>query len=99
MRTTKLRQKLVDQIEEIQKRLPAPLPVAEGIRDGDYRLTPDGPGDEPLPGKGDRFDYGVRVLLSACNPENPLRYRRSISAPTAWTWPRTRSPLLSNRDT
>jgi len=54
-----LRQKLVEQIEEIQKRLPDPLPVAEGVRDGDYRLTPDGPGDEPLPGKGDRFDYGV----------------------------------------
>jgi len=35
-----LRQKLVEQIEEIQKRLPDPLPVAEGIRDGDYRLTP-----------------------------------------------------------
>lgn len=58
-----LRQKLVEQIEEIQKRLPAPLPVAEGIRDGDYRLTPDGPGDEPLPGKGDRFDYGVQCCF------------------------------------
>jgi hypothetical protein len=39
--------------------MPAPLPVAEGVRDGDYRLTPDGAGDEPLPGKGNRFDYGV----------------------------------------
>jgi len=58
-----LRQKLVDQIEEIQKKLPDPLPVAEGIRDGDYRLTPDGPGDEPLPGKGDRFDYGVQCCF------------------------------------
>ncbi|HET6961549.1 MAG TPA: PSD1 and planctomycete cytochrome C domain-containing protein, partial [Terriglobia bacterium] len=58
-----LRQKLVNQIEEIQKRLPDPLPVAEGIRDGDYRLTPDGPGDEPLPGKGDRFDYGVQCCF------------------------------------
>ena len=58
-----LRQTLVDQIEEIQKRLPSPLPVAEGIRDGDYRLTPDGPGDEPLPGKGDRFDYGVQCCF------------------------------------
>jgi hypothetical protein len=58
-----LRQKLVEQIEEIQKRLPPPLPVAEGIRDGDYRLTPDGPGDEPLPGKGDRFDYGVQCCF------------------------------------
>jgi hypothetical protein len=54
-----VRQKLVDQINELQKRLPPPLPIAEGIRDGDYRLTPDGPGDEPLPGKGDRFNYGV----------------------------------------
>ena len=30
--------------------LPKPLPVAAGIRDGDYRFTPDGPGDEPVPG-------------------------------------------------
>jgi uncharacterized protein DUF1553/uncharacterized protein DUF1549/cytochrome c len=58
-----LRQKLVEQIEEIQKRLPPPLPVTEGVRDGDYRLTPDGPGDEPLPGKGDRFDYGVQCCF------------------------------------
>ena len=35
----------------------------EGIRDGDYRLTPDGPGDEPLPGKGDRFNYGVECCF------------------------------------
>ncbi len=55
----KVRQKLLAEIQEIQKRLPPPLPVAEGIRDGDYRLTPDGAGDEPLPGKGDRFNYGV----------------------------------------
>ena len=54
-----VRRKLVEQIEEIRKRLPPPLPVAEGVRDGDYRLAPDGPGDEPLPGKGDRFNYGV----------------------------------------
>lgn len=58
-----MRQKLVDQIVEIQKRLPSPLPVAEGVRDGDYRLTPDGPGDEPLPGKGDRFNYGVECCF------------------------------------
>jgi hypothetical protein len=57
------RQKLVEQIEELQKKLPAPLEVAEGIRDGDYRLTPDGAGDEPLPGKGDRFNYGVECCF------------------------------------
>ena len=54
-----VRQELVKQIQEIQKRMPPPLPIAEGIRDGDYRLTPDGPGDEPLPGKGTRFEYGI----------------------------------------
>jgi len=43
-------QKLQGQIREIEKRLPQPLPVAAGIRDGDYRFTPDGPGDEPAPG-------------------------------------------------
>ena len=59
----KARQTLLDQIQEIQKKLPPPLPVAEGIRDGDYRLTPDGPGDEPLPGKGDRFNYGVECCF------------------------------------
>ncbi len=58
-----VRQKLLEQVEEILKRMPAPLPVAEGVRDGDYRLTPDGAGDEPLPGKGNRFDYGVECCF------------------------------------
>jgi len=58
-----IREKLLDQIEELLKRMPAPLPVAEGVRDGDYRLTPDGRGDEPLPGKGNRFDYGVECCF------------------------------------
>jgi hypothetical protein len=54
-----VREKLLDQVEDLLKRMPAQLPMAEGVRDGDYRLTPDGRGDEPLPGKGNRFDYGV----------------------------------------
>ena len=29
-----------------------------GIRDGDYRLAPNGLGDEVQPGKGDREDFG-----------------------------------------
>jgi hypothetical protein len=37
---------------EIEKERPKPIPVAMGITDGDYRFTPDGPGDEPAPGKG-----------------------------------------------
>ncbi len=43
-------QKLQAEIRNLEKRLPKPLPVAAGIRDGDYRFTPDGPGDEPVPG-------------------------------------------------
>jgi hypothetical protein len=58
-----IRRKLLGQIDELQKRLPPPLPVTEGVRDGDYRLTPDGRGDEPLPGKGNRFDYGVKCCF------------------------------------
>jgi hypothetical protein len=44
------RSKLQEQIRVLRAQLPAPLPVAAGIRDGDYRFTPDGPGDEPVPG-------------------------------------------------
>jgi len=58
-----IREKLLDQVEELLKRMPAPLPVAEGVRDGDYRLAPDGAGDEPLPGKGNRFNYGVECCF------------------------------------
>ncbi len=54
-----VRKPLLDQIEALLKQMPAPLPVADGVRDGDYRLTPDGAGDDPLPGKGNRFEYGV----------------------------------------
>ncbi len=39
------------QLSAIEKERPAPIPVAAGITDGDYRFTPDGPGDEPAPGK------------------------------------------------
>jgi hypothetical protein len=41
---------LESRIKEIERKLPPPLPVAAGVRDGDYRFTPDGPGDEPVPG-------------------------------------------------
>ena len=30
--------------------------MAMGMTDGDYRFTPDGPGDEPAPGKGKKRD-------------------------------------------
>ena len=44
------REKLQSQLSKLRAQLPKPLPVAAGIRDGDYRFTPDGPGDEPVPG-------------------------------------------------
>ena len=43
---------LTRRIKELEKQLPAPLPVAMGIRDGDHRLAPMGPGDDEAPGKG-----------------------------------------------
>ena len=46
------------QIEELKKRMPPELPRAMAVRDGDYRFAPDGLGDEKLPGKGEREDYG-----------------------------------------
>jgi hypothetical protein len=49
-------------IEVIGERLPAPLPVAEGVRDGDYRLSPDGLGDSHIPGTG-RPDYGIKCCF------------------------------------
>jgi hypothetical protein len=48
---------LLEKIAALEKEMP-PTPYAvEGIRDGDFRLAPDGPGDEPSPGKTYRPDY------------------------------------------
>jgi hypothetical protein len=46
-------------IDAILERLPDPLPVADGVRDGDYRLAPDGLGDSTIPGTG-RPTYDVK---------------------------------------
>jgi hypothetical protein len=54
----KKRAALLAKIKEIEDRLPDPLPVADGVRDGDYRLSPDGLGDSHIPGTG-RPDYGL----------------------------------------
>ena len=50
-------EKLKENIKTIEKDFPEPLPVAMGIRDGDYRFAPNGPGDEVQPGKGNREVY------------------------------------------
>ncbi|HUS06426.1 MAG TPA: PSD1 and planctomycete cytochrome C domain-containing protein [Bryobacteraceae bacterium] len=46
------KQRITAQIAQLEKERPTPIPLAAGITDGDYRFTPDGPGDEPAPGKG-----------------------------------------------
>ena len=48
----KEKRRLSAEIAEVERTRPKPIPVAAGITDGDYRFTPDGPGDEPAPGKG-----------------------------------------------
>ena len=58
----KKRGELLAKIKQIEERLPAPLPVADGVRDGDYRLSPDGLGDSHIPGTG-RPDYGLKCCF------------------------------------
>ncbi len=64
---------LQQQIAAIEKELPAELPRAMGVRDGDYRFAPDGPGDEVQPGKGDReiYDAEGTFLPEAGKPYQP----------------------------
>ena len=50
---------LAAQARAIEKERPAPIPLAAGITDGDYRFAPDGQGDEPAPGKA-RLDAGLK---------------------------------------
>jgi len=49
-------------IQEMVDRLPPPLPTADGVRDGDYRLAPDGQGDSHIPGTG-RPVYNVKCCF------------------------------------
>jgi len=53
---------LLAEINVIEDRLPDPLPVADGVRDGDYRLSPDGLGDSNIPGTG-RPTYDIKCCF------------------------------------
>ncbi|MCS7024692.1 MAG: PSD1 and planctomycete cytochrome C domain-containing protein [Bryobacteraceae bacterium] len=46
------KKRLQEAIRALEQQKPPPIPSAMGITDGDYRFAPDGPGDEPAPGKG-----------------------------------------------
>ncbi len=48
---------LLARIAELEKQMPKAPVAVEGVRDGEYRLAPGGPGDEPAPGKTYRPDY------------------------------------------
>jgi hypothetical protein len=48
---------LKGRIKALEAQMPPELPLAMGIRDGDYRSAPDGAGDEVQPGKGQREVY------------------------------------------
>ena len=56
------RSALQAKIDAMMDRLPDPLPVADGVRDGDYRLSPDGLGDSNIPGTG-RPTYDVKCCF------------------------------------
>lgn len=47
-----VKQRIQAAIAQAEKERPTPIPLAMAVTDGDYRFTPDGPGDEPAPGKG-----------------------------------------------
>lgn len=66
----KKRADLQEMLKEIENRIPSPLPVADGVRDGDFRAAPDGPGDSEAPGTG-RPDYGVKCCFL---PEAGTKY-------------------------
>src|SRR5439155_4290666 len=51
------RAELLRKIAELEKQMPDTPLAVEGVRDGDFRLAPDGPGDEPSPGKTYRPEY------------------------------------------
>src|SRR5207245_8683635 len=53
---------LLAKIQETVGRLPPPLPTADGVRDGDYRLSPDGQGGSHIPGTG-RPAYEVKCCF------------------------------------
>jgi hypothetical protein len=74
--------KLESEIGEIEKDLPEELPFAMGIRDGDYRFSPDGRGDEVQPGKGDRifYDFEGSFVPVAGKPYEPPQARILPSA-------------------
>jgi hypothetical protein len=84
------KQALNAEIARIEKGRPKPIPVAMGITDGDYRFTPDGPGDEPAPGKGMKQE----VLEGSFLHQGPGRYQTPPSYLLLRGDPNSKGPLM-----
>ena len=69
---------LNEQIAALEKERPKPLPMAAIVTDGDYRFAPDGPGDEPAPGKGVK-QRGHAKAASCSRGRDGISRRRRIS--------------------
>jgi hypothetical protein len=54
------RAELLKQIRELEAQRPRMPSYAIGVTDGDYRFSPDGPGDEQAPGKGMKRDGSLQ---------------------------------------
>ena len=64
--------RLQEELYLVMMELPKKLPEASGIRDGDYRFSPPGRGDEALPGKGNPESYELEGWYL---PEPGKRYQ------------------------
>jgi hypothetical protein len=86
------KQQILAAIAQVEKERPAPMPVAMGITDGDYRFTPDGPGDEPAPGKGKKHEAIEGSFLYTGNghyqaPPSYFLIRGDVNSPGPETHP------------
>jgi hypothetical protein len=72
------KQRIQAAIKTAEKEHPNPIPLAMAVTDGDYRFTPDGPGDEPAPGKGRKQDVveGSYLHTGTTTYQPPASYFR-----------------------
>ena len=68
-------------VSALHAQLPKPLPVAMGIRDGDYRLVPMGPGDEEAPGKGVKNGCVEHALACSSDTDINVSYVPTAGQP------------------
>ena len=77
-------------IRAFESQRPKPLQLAAIVTDGDYRFVPDGPGDEPAPGKGVKREAIEGSFLF----KGPGRYQAPPSYFLIRGDPESRGPLM-----